>query len=271
MGSDAPTRYHTPVCLIAFATGVGENVIVLAANRDEYYARRTMRASAWADAPEVWGGRDLEAGGTWLALSRTGRLAAVTNMRGPARERGERSRGNLCRDFVTGSADAATYARRVIAEQTHYADFNLLVHDGRSLQYANRVLSAPVRVAPAVHGLSNAALDVPWPKVVRATAALRAALQGPAAALVGALFAMLADRQGAPDEELPGTGISLEAERDLAPIFIPSAVYGTRASTVIVWRRDGHVSFEERSFGPEGVAMGVVREELVLPALDRGT
>ena len=112
---------------------------------------------------------------------------------------------------------------------------------------------------------------MPWPKVVRATAALRAALEGPADALVGALFAMLADRRDAPDEELPGTGIPLEMERDLAPIFISSAVYGTRASTVIVWRRDGRVSFEERSFGPEGVAMGVVREELVLPALDRET
>jgi uncharacterized protein with NRDE domain len=257
------------VCLIAFATGVGGNVIVLAANRDEYHARQTAPASAWSDAPLVFAGRDLVAGGTWLAVSRTGRLAAVTNVRGPVPERRERSRGNLCRDFVTGSTDAVRYGRRVIEQRAHYADFNLLLHDGRSLQYVNGVLDAPVGVAPGVHGLSNAALDVPWPKVVRATGALRAALEGPADALVGALFAMLADRRDAPDEELPGTGFPVEVERDLAPIFISSAVYGTRASTVIVWRCDGRVSFEERSFGPDGVPMGVVREELAVPALDQ--
>jgi uncharacterized protein with NRDE domain len=254
------------VCLIAFATGVGEYVTVLAANRDEYHARPTLQASAWSDAPEIWGGRDLEAGGTWLALSRTGRLAAVTNVRGSTRERGERSRGSLCRDFVTGSTDADAYARRVLEERAHYADFNLLVHDGHSLQYVHRGLDAPVPVAPGVHGLSNAALDVPWPKVVRATGAVRAALEGPPGALVGALFEMLADRHGAADEDLPCTGVPLELERDLAPIFISSAVYGTRASTVIVWRRDGTATFEERSFGPDGVAIGAVRKELVLRA-----
>ena len=117
MGSSAPPRYHEPVCLIAFATGVGENVIVLAANRDEYHARPTAPASAWSDAPLVFARARSRGRRDMARVSRTGRLAAVTNVRGPAPERRERSRGNLCRDFVTGSADAATYGRRVIAER----------------------------------------------------------------------------------------------------------------------------------------------------------
>jgi len=252
------------MCLIAFASDVGAKVLVLAANRDEYHARGTDPAHTWSDAPRVFGGRDREAGGTWLALSRAGRLAAVTNVRGGLPERRGRSRGALCRDFVVGDEDAVTYGARVIGDREEYADFNLLLHDGRSLRYVSRALDAPVAIAPGIHGLSNAALDVPWPKVERATTALRTALEGPADALVGALFAMLADRRGAADAELPGTGLPLEVERDLAPIFIASGVHGTRCSTVIVWDREGHVSFEERSFGPEGRATGTVRAELLI-------
>ena len=252
------------MCLIAFATDVGENVLVLAANRDEYYTRPTTSASGWRDAPQVWGGRDLEAGGTWLAFSRAGRLAAVTNVRGSSLRPGVRSRGILCRDFVAGDDDASTYARRVVENRAEFADFNLLLHDGRSMQYVRGSAKDPVAVAPGVHGLSNAALDVPWPKVARATAALRVALEGPSDTLVGALFAMLADRRGASDEELPHTGVSLEVERALAPIFLSSDAYGTRASTVVVWRRDAQAFLEERSFGTNGAPMGVVRERIAL-------
>jgi uncharacterized protein with NRDE domain len=252
------------MCLIAFASDVGDKVLVLAANRDEYHARGTDPAHAWSDAPQVFGGRDREAGGTWLALSRAGRLAAVTNVRGGLPERRGRSRGALCRDFVVGHDDALAYGARVIGAREEYANFNLLLHDGRSFRYVSRTADAPVAIAPGIHGLSNAALDVPWPKVARATAALRTALEGPADALVGVLFTMLADRRGAADAELPGTGVPLEIERDLAPIFIASSVYGTRCSTVIVWDRDGHVSFEERSFGPEGQPAGTVRTELFI-------
>lgn len=184
----------------------------------------------------------------------------MTNVRRWPPERGARSRGALCQDFVLGARNAATYAANVLAEREHYADFNLLVHDGRSLVAVNGGSGRATLVAPGIHGLSNASLDVPWPKVARATAAMRDALAGDA--LTASLFTMLADRRGASDAELPRTGVPLELERDLAPIFIASAVYGTRSSTVIVWRRDGRVSFEERSFGPHGVALGVVREEL---------
>ncbi|HLK38963.1 MAG TPA: NRDE family protein [Polyangiaceae bacterium] len=260
-----PCGILCPVCLIAFAQGTGENLLVLAANRDEDHARPTLAAGPWTDAPDVFGGRDARDGGTWLGVARAGRLAAVTNVRGGLAGKAARSRGALCRDFLIGDEDAASYGRRVVAERAIYADFNLLVCDGRSLFYVNRSSDTAVRVAPGVHGLSNAALDVPWPKVERSTAALRRALDGPPEALGPELFAMLADRSSAPNDDLPDTGLSRELERDLAPIFIASAVYGTRSSTVILWRKDGTLSFEERSFGPNGVPTGAVRRELDVP------
>jgi len=247
------------MCLIAFAADVGAYWLVLAANRDEAHARSTLAAHAWKDAP-VLGGRDLAAGGTWLAFGRSGRLAAVTNVRRGVPEAGARSRGLLCSEFAGGSVDAASYAREVAAAREHYAGFNLLVCDRRSIEYASRDAAGAVTVSPGIHGLSNAALDVPWPKVRRATETLRGALDGPEHELVPALFALLADRRGAPDAELPATGVPLDLERRLAPIFIASPGYGTRSSTVVLWRRDGRVTFEERSFDASGASSGVVRE-----------
>jgi len=258
------------MCLIVFAHDVGPHAFVLAANRDEHHARPTEPAHAWRDAPHVFGGRDLEKGGTWLAVSRAGRLAAVTNVRTWPPARGPRSRGLLCADFVrasprAGAAGVASlddYARTVADVRAEYGGFNLLLHDGIALRYVSDATPAPVVVPPGIHGLSNAALDVRWPKVVRATDALQAALELPVDAIVDALFVMLADRTRADDAALPSTGVPVEIERDLSPIFIASSIYGTRASTVVVRRRDGAVLFEERSFGPDGAALGVVRTAL---------
>jgi uncharacterized protein with NRDE domain len=258
------------MCLIVFAHDVGAHALVLAANRDEHHARPTEAAHAWRDAPHVFGGRDLEKGGTWLAVSRAGRLAAVTNVRTWPPARGPRSRGLLCADFVraspragaAGDAPLDDYARSVAEVRAEYGGFNLLLHDGRAMRYVSDATPAPVLVPPGIHGLSNAALDVRWPKVARAEEALRDALELPVDAVIDALFAMLADRSKATDDRLPSTGVPLEIERDLSPIFIASSVYGTRASTVVVRRRDGVVIFEERSFGPDGVPLGVVRRAL---------
>ena len=250
------------MCLIVFAYDVGEHALVFAANRDEYHARPTEKAHAWRDAPHVFGGRDLEKGGTWLAISRTGRLAAVTNVRSWPPARGPRSRGELCADFVRGDAPIDDYARAASRDRALFADFNLLLHDGRAMRYVSGAADAPAIVEPGIHGLSNAALDVRWPKVVRAIDSLRAALELPIDPMIDALFAMLADRTKAADDALPATGVPLEIERDLSPIFIASTHYGTRASTVVVVGRDGRAIFEERSFGPDGAPLGVVRERI---------
>jgi uncharacterized protein with NRDE domain len=249
------------VCLIALANDVADDVLVLAANRDEDHGRKALAAHFWPDTPGVYGGRDLAAGGTWLAISTRGRLAAVTNVRSAGGPRGPISRGQLCREFLAGDEAALPYSTAILRNRAAFGAFNLLVHDGQSLYYVDHAADAPVAVARGVHGISNAALNDPWPKVERGKRALADALAGPRSRLVEALFAMLASREGADEALLPATGYELEVERELAPIFIASQGYGTRCSTVVLWRRDGHVTFEERSFGPGGVPSGVVRND----------
>jgi uncharacterized protein with NRDE domain len=250
------------MCLIAFANGVGEHVLVIAANRDEDHARETLPAHFWTDTPDVYGGRDVVAGGTWLGISTRGRVAAITNVRSFPARRGEKSRGALCREFLVSNDRALPYAAAVLRNRAEYGGFNLLVHDGETLCYLSHAIDAPLIVARGVHAVSNAALNDPWPKVERTKRALDKAIVGSGPDVAETLFAMLASREGADDSLLPETGYGLEMERQLAPVFIASQSYGTRSSTVILWRRDGQVTFEERSFGPGGVPIGIERKLL---------
>ncbi len=254
------------MCLIVLANDVEDHVLVIAANRDEDHRRDTLGAHFWPDTPGIYGGRDVVGGGTWLGISTRGRLAAVTNVRTTRTGRGSVSRGLLCREFLAGDEAALPYCAAVLRKRGVFGAFNLLVHDGRSLYYVHHAIDTPVAVTRGVHGMSNAALDDPWPKVERGKRALADALHGPRAELAEALFTMLASRDGARDPLLPDTGYDVEVERQLAPIFIASPTYGTRSSTVILWQRDGRVTFEERSFGPGGVPAGVVRNEFAMSA-----
>jgi uncharacterized protein with NRDE domain len=255
------------MCLIVFANDNSRYVMAVAANRDEQYARPTTSAHFWRDAVDVYGGRDVVARGTWLAISTRGRLAAVTNVRRFGRRQGEVSRGTLCREFVTGSEDAMSYANTVRQRRADYGAFNLLVHDGRALVYVSHDIDAPIVVASGVHAVSNAALDDPWPKVVRSRRAFAAGLSGPESDLSNALFELLANRDVASDQLLPDTGYGIDVERELSPPFIAGQHFGTRSSTVVLWRRDGTAFFEERSFGPVGAPLGVVKAELDVAVL----
>lgn len=222
--------------------------LVVAANRDEFHARPTARAARWPDAPQVVGGIDLEAGGTWLGIAESGRFAAVTNVREPGMAKGARSRGELTRDFLLSDGSAIDYARAIAGEL--YAGFNLLLSDGEALVYcANRDGEARI-LAPGIYGLSNHRLDSPWPKLVAARAAFADAL--PQLPDEAAFFRLLADRKIVADDSLPQTGVSLEWERILSAIFVQSENYGTRASTVVWQRTDGVVQLHEQSFGPHG-------------------
>jgi uncharacterized protein with NRDE domain len=239
------------MCLLAFAHRLAGYELVFAGNRDELHRRPTAKASFWDDDPRVFGGRDLVKGGTWLALARSGRLATLTNVRDGAVPPAPRSRGLLCGDFVRGEAPAEAYARAAIDEREAYGGFNLVLREpGRVVYASGGQASAPRVLDPGIYGLSNASLDVPWPKVVRAKDALRAALTLPEPAMVAALFAMLRETEDDPH----------------ASPFLRSPVYGTRASTVIVWRTSGSVVFEERSFDDAAVATGAVREEFTVEA-----
>lgn len=240
------------MCLVVVAWRVHpDRPLIVASNRDERHDRPTVAAAEWDDEPGVFGGRDLTAGGTWLAVGR-GRFATVTNVRDPADTRVGPSRGELPRRFLTGMERAETFATGIAVEQ--YAGFNLIVGDGGSLWYVG-TREPPRALAPGIYGLSNDRLDTPWPKVRRARTAMARALAGE---LHTELFALLTDREGAPDEELPDTGVGLALERFLAPPFIAGEAYGTRASTV--W--DGEVLVERR-WGPGGAYLGEGRTRVV--------
>ena len=248
------------MCLIVFAWRPGHpQPLVLAANRDEFYARPSLPLAAWEDAEGVHAGRDLEAGGTWLGVGPGGRFAALTNIRDLRQPLGNRSRGELPAAFLRGRVSPAHYLQQVAAEAQHYSGFNLLAGDAQQLYYLHS-REGLVRALPAgVYGLSNASLDSPWPKLLRARAALQDCLAEPQAE---ALLALLGDPLPAADEQLPDTGVGLATERLLSSVFIASPNYGTRASTALIVQADGRREVVERSFGPSGAALGEVRLQL---------
>jgi len=226
--------------------------LVLAANRDEFYARPSAPAHRWPEAPDVLAGRDLEAGGTWLGVSERGRLALVTNYREPDRRAtGRRSRGWLTRDFLLGSEPPAAYLERVLAEGNAYNGFNLLVGDTETLAYGSNRSDGIRVLAPGLYGLSNHLLGTRWPKVTRGLAAFETILQDDSID-PEVLLALLADCTPAPDETLPRTGLDLEWERRLSAIFVATSAYGTRSSTVLLWDKDGTLTFVERTYGSGG-------------------
>jgi uncharacterized protein with NRDE domain len=246
------------MCLLAFAwRDHPDHHLVLAGNRDEAHDRASLPAGWWPDAPTVLGGRDGVAGGSWLAVSRNGRFAVVTNHRDLRRATppDAPSRGWLVRDFVAGSASPAAFVAALRGEA--HAGFNLLVgqisNESGSLWYTSN--RAPARaLGPGRYTLSNATLDEPWPK----TRALRTAFD---AALTGgfdrpALLAALGERRTWPDAELPDTGLDRARERALSAAHIVSPGYGTRCASVLRITRDAQVELLERRFAPDGTASG---------------
>lgn len=223
--------------------------LILAANRDEFYERPTARAAFWEDAQGMVGGRDLERGGTWLGITETGRIAAITNFREPARKITDApSRGLLVSDFLRSQESPQAYLERLATNAAVFNGFNLIVGDSRDLCYYSNRAQAPWTLAPGFYGVSNHLLDTPWPKVARGKHALAEILADGDALSTDAIFRLLAERSRADDHCLPDTGVGLELERVLSPLFITSPVYGTRSSTVVLIDRTGEVTFIERTF-----------------------
>ena len=237
------------MCLIVVGWRVHPDYpLVVAANRDEFYARPTAPLARWRDVPDVIGGLDLEAGGTWLGISDTGRFAAVTNVREPGMAKGALSRGALPRNFLISSCSAAEYASKIDGAQ--YSGFNLLLADGDSLVYFSNRDENSRPLAPGIYGLSNHRLDSPWPKLLTARENFAAALRR--LPDESAFFEVLADQSIVADASLPDTGVTIEWERLLSAVFVKSETYGTRASTLAWQRTDGTVTVHENSFGPHG-------------------
>lgn len=235
------------MCLIVFAWKlIPECPLVLAANRDEFFERPSRAAGWWEDHPDVYAGRDLLAGGTWLGVNRAGRFAALTNIRkGGERRSDVRSRGELVAGFLQSELSAEDYLIRVRERASDYSGFNLLLGDHeQSFWFSNEGDTEMRELAPGIYGLSNGSLDTPWPKVVRAKAQFSSLLcQG---APDDAYFEMLTDTTRAVDSRLPDTGVTLEWERLLSPICIESPDYGTRASTLLRVHQGGDARLVER-------------------------
>ena len=252
------------MCLIAVAWRVHPRfALALIANRDEFHARSAAAAGADAERSDIYGGRDLQAGGSWLLASTRGRLAAVTNVRaGRQGDTAPRSRGALVRGFVADDAAADAWLANLAADASDYGRFNLLAWDGARLAFAgNHPQFSTHAVAPGVHAMSNGAFDAAWPKSGHATRALQAWLDSPAsqatidAAALAPLFTALADTTPAPDAALPDTGVGIELERALSPPFVRGERYGTRCSTVVLVA-DDTITFVERRFGPDALPLG---------------
>ncbi len=233
------------MCLILVAWDADPSYrLIVASNRDEFFERASLPMHWWDDVP-VLGGRDLTAGGSWMTLSSAGRFAAVTNVRDFTRpDAALRSRGEIPVGFCAGDDSPADYCRRLPTDD--FTGYNLLASDLDTLWWTSNWAGAALPLDAGVYGVSNAALDTPWPKVVNGKHHFADALA--AGAEVEDFFKVLTDDAVAPDELLPDTGVGLELERLVSPAFISSPDYGTNASTVLRIRRDGSFDVEERRF-----------------------
>jgi uncharacterized protein with NRDE domain len=228
---------------------------LVAANRDEFHARPTARAEWWPDHPEILAGRDLEAGGTWLGVTRTGRFAALTNYRDPEQRRAAvPSRGALVTSMLESGDSVAECLTHLRAVGGDYNGFNLIFSDGERLGIYESVRGAGRELEPGIYGLSNHLLDTPWPKVQNSKTRLQAALLG--LTDTAPLLDLLRDDRPASDAQLPQTGVSLEWERLLSSAFVRAPDYGTRCSTIIRIERQGRAYFDEWSWDSVGSDIG---------------
>jgi uncharacterized protein with NRDE domain len=252
------------MCLILFSYQTHPAYrLILAANRDEFYDRPTNALAHWPDHPEVLAGRDLKGSGTWLGVSRSGRIAAITNYRDPASLMSDApSRGILIRDYLIGNSSPQDYLEAVSKIGQLYNGFNLIAGDTGGLYYTSNRSAGVQQLRPGIYGISNHLIDTAWPKVQRGKALLDNQLNGHQKLDAEKILDILADRWQPADPELPETGVGLEWERMLAPMFIISPDYGTRSSSVVLIHQSGGITFWERTFvkTDKGIKTGETRQ-----------
>jgi len=225
--------------------------LILAANRDEIYARPTKSAHFWENDENILAGKDLKQGGTWLGITKSGRFAALTNYRNPnENQKNKQSRGHIVRNFLMSQLSPYDYLLALQKERNRYPGFNVIVGDLEKICYYSNVENNIKEVPSGIHGLSNHLLNTPWPKVEKGKQKLQLLFDSNNVT-PDALFQLLEDKEKAPDDQLPNTGVPLAIEKQLSPIFIEMDGYGTRSSTVILIDKHGIVSFWERTF-PDG-------------------
>jgi uncharacterized protein with NRDE domain len=237
------------MCLIFIALHHHPNYkLIVAGNRDEFYNRKTEAANYWIDYPQILGGRDLEAGGTWLGMTKSGKISMLTNYRdlsniNPAAP----SRGQLVSDYLKFDVTAESYMNEIEKNGKAYNGFNLILGGPEKLWYYSNYREGVTKLTPGLYGLSNHLLESPWPKVLRGkqeiAPALRQQIVDPEQ-----LFEILYDDHLADDDKLPNTGLPLERERALSSMFIKTPNYGSRCSTVVLVDRSNEVFFAERVY-----------------------
>lgn len=231
--------------------------LLLLANRDEFYARPALPLHWWAPEPngaQILAGKDVQGGGTWLGLSRTGRLAALTNFRSAEPQRSNTpSRGELVAGFLHSNLSADAYLQQLARHCGDYNPFNLLVFDGQQLMGLESRGAKVLRHAPGLGAVSNADFHTPWPKLMQLQNGLAAQSAANSPTDLRQYLPLLQDRSLVPDAALPNTGVPLELERVLSAVFVVTPVYGTRACSVVALHQD-HAEFVEQRFGPQGLS-----------------
>lgn len=242
------------MCLLAFSYQQHPQYpFILIGNRDEFYQRATKSLDHWPESSALIGGRDLVAGGSWLAANSNGRFASVTNYRDGRKPAASdlRSRGELIREFLTSTLSAEAFSKQLLGEVDHYGGFNLILFDNDQLVYISSHERRYQKLKPGCYGLSNASLDTPWPKTVALTKRLKQAIDQPQLD-PDKLLPLLTNCEQAEDQQLPDTGISYEWEKMLSSCFIHSDSYGTRASTIVLLNNQQQMLITEQNYGQQG-------------------
>ncbi|WP_172369093.1 NRDE family protein [Sporosarcina jiandibaonis] len=238
------------MCLINFHLQDHPNYkLIVTANRDEFYERPTRPAHFWEDEPNLLAGRDLIQMGTWLGITKSGRVAALTNYRDPAQFGVvKESRGEIIKNFLVKDTSPLDFINELNEKKDYYNGFNIMIGNAEQLYYYNNINEQIIEIPKGTHGISNHFLNTPWPKVIKGKMMLHEYVMNNRVLDTDELFYILMNAELAEDAVLPKTGIDLELERQLSPIFIRTPNYGTRCSTVLLIDNDNNVTFIERTY-----------------------
>jgi uncharacterized protein with NRDE domain len=238
------------MCLIFFGYKVHPNYrLILAGNRDEFYARPAQSAAFWADDPNVLTGKDLQGGGTWFGITRTGRLATITNYRDPESiKMNAPSRGLIISRYLSSTEDPQSYLKELIKDAGQHNGFNLLLGDKNELFWFSNKGDGIRKLTSGIYGVSNHLLDTPWPKVVSGKSEFARLISEQEIPEPENFFKIMGNHTAAADKDLPDTGVGIEMERMLSPIFITSPYYGTRSTTLLFIDNNDNITFMERTF-----------------------
>lgn len=239
--------------------------LIIAANRDEFHARPSSEAQYWNDQPSILAGKDLQAGGTWLGITKSGRIAAVTNYHEKRLQPlPPQSRGALVSDFLRSDRSPEDFAEHLIRDGRDYQGFTLVFGTVDTIfHYSNRS-NKHEQISTGIHGLSNHLFnDNSW-KVRKGAAFLKDLLSRPDNISPEDLFTLLSNRTRAPRAESSAHDYETEKEGLYSSIFITGKEFGTRCSTAIIIDSRGNVRFSEKTFSPEGSAAKTVEYEFSL-------